>query len=209
MIKRGALIVLEGCDRSGKTTLCQKAIRWLQESNKEAHLMRFPDRSTIIGSLINKYLECSTELDDYAIHLLFSANRWELLPDIKKLLQKGTNVIVDRYSYSGIAFSAAKPNMDLRWCQQSDSGLLKPDLVIFLDIDPVEAQTRGQYGSERYENLEMQKVVRSNYLKLQDESWKVVDASRSMEEVGRDVCRLVQEALDNITPDSALKQLWI
>jgi hypothetical protein len=30
-----------------------------------------------------------------------------------------------------------------------------------------------------------------------------------MEEVGRDVCRLVQEALDNITPDSALKQLWI
>ncbi|XP_046440807.1 thymidylate kinase-like [Daphnia pulex] len=209
MIKRGALIVLEGCDRSGKTTQCQKAITWLQESNKEAHLMRFPDRSTIIGSLINKYLECSTELDDHAIHLLFSANRWELLPDIKKLLQKGTNVIVDRYSYSGIAFSAAKPNMDLRWCQQSDSGLLKPDLVIFLDIDPVEAQTRGQYGSERYENLEMQKVVRSNYLKLLDESWRVVDASRSMEEVGRDVCRLVQEALDNITPDSALKQLWI
>ena len=31
------------------------------------------------GSLINKYLECSTELDDHAIHLLFSANRWELL----------------------------------------------------------------------------------------------------------------------------------
>lgn len=87
------------------------------------------------GSLINKYLECSTELDDHAIHLLFSANRWELLyvafihnfsdlilflqlislfictyrPDMKKLLQKGTNIIVDRYSYSGIAFSAAKP----------------------------------------------------------------------------------------------------
>jgi dTMP kinase len=39
--------------------------------------------------------------------------------------------------------------------------------------------------------------------------FQVVDASRSMEEVGRDVCRLVQEALDNITPDSALKQLWI
>ena len=63
--------------------------------------------------------------------------------------------------------------MDLSWCQQSDSGLLKPDLVIFLDIDPVEAQTRGLYGSERYENLEMQKLVRSNYLKLQDETWRV------------------------------------
>lgn len=28
---------------------------------------------------------------------------------MKKLLRKGTNIIVDRYSYSGIAFSAAKP----------------------------------------------------------------------------------------------------
>lgn len=63
--------------------------------------------------------------------------------------------------------------MSLKWCQQSDSGLLKPDLVIFLDIDPIQAQKRGEYGAERYENLEMQKLVRSNYLQLQDETWKV------------------------------------
>ena len=36
---------------------------------------RFPDRSTGIGSVINSYLTCSEELDDRAIHLLFSANR--------------------------------------------------------------------------------------------------------------------------------------
>lgn len=63
--------------------------------------------------------------------------------------------------------------MDLTWCKKSDSGLLKPDLVIFLDIDPIVAQSRGEYGVERYENLEIQKLVRSNYLKLKDETWKV------------------------------------
>lgn len=207
IMKRGALIVLEGCDRSGKTTQCQKVMSWLQQSNIESHFMRFPERSTTIGSLINKYLECSAELEDHAIHLLFSANRWELMPDMKKLLCKGTNIIVDRYSYSGIAFSAAKPNMDLTWCKKSDNGLLKPDLVIFLDIDPTVAQSRGEYGVERYENLEMQKLVRSNYLKLKDETWKVVDASRSVEEVTRDICQLVKETLGSKSLLTEIKQL--
>lgn len=114
-------------------------------------------------------------------------------PVMKNILLKGTNIIVDRYTYSGIAFSSAKPvctcsflykmkckffffffqNMNFEWCQQPDTGLLKPDLVIFLDIDPQVAQSRADYGVERYENLEMQKAVRSYYLKLQDETWKV------------------------------------
>jgi dTMP kinase len=38
-------------------------------------MMRFPDRTTGIGSLINQYLSCNTELDDHVVHLLFSANR--------------------------------------------------------------------------------------------------------------------------------------
>lgn len=103
MIKRGALIVFEGCDRSGKTTQCQRAMKWFEQNDKQAYFMRFPgfthfyiqiqycktilylifcvilDRTTVIGSLINKYLVCNTELEDHAIHLLFSANRWELM----------------------------------------------------------------------------------------------------------------------------------
>ena len=34
--------------------------------------------------------------------------RWELASDIKGLLAKGTTVIIDRYAFSGVAFSAAK-----------------------------------------------------------------------------------------------------
>jgi len=39
--------------------------------------MRFPDRTTAIGKIINAYLSMSTNLDDRATHLLFAANRWE------------------------------------------------------------------------------------------------------------------------------------
>jgi thymidylate kinase len=35
------------------------------------------DRTTSIGKMIDSYLQSKSELDDRAIHLLFSANRWE------------------------------------------------------------------------------------------------------------------------------------
>lgn len=36
------------------------------------------DRTTPIGKMIDAYLRSQSEMDDHAIHLLFSANRWEL-----------------------------------------------------------------------------------------------------------------------------------
>ena len=46
--------------------------------------MRFPDRSTVIGQTINSYLTNGIDMDDHAIHLLFSANRWELSTKMKE-----------------------------------------------------------------------------------------------------------------------------
>ena len=42
-----------------------------------AELWRFPDRTTAIGKMIDAYLTSQAEIDDAAVHLLFSANRWE------------------------------------------------------------------------------------------------------------------------------------
>lgn len=76
-------------------------------------------------------------------------------------LRSGTSLVVDRYSYSGVAFSAAK-GLDIEWCkvifnlahlstyiclimvvrqdhillQAPEVGLIAPDQVIFLGISP-------------------------------------------------------------------------
>lgn len=73
--------------------------------------MHFPSRTTEIGSTINSYLKNSKELNDQVIHLLFSANRWEFLKEMQDLLNAGTTLVVDRYSYSGVAYSVAKGEM--------------------------------------------------------------------------------------------------
>lgn len=74
---RGKLILIEGLDRTGKTTQCNILYKKLQPNCK---LLKFPERSTRIGGLINEYLtDDSFQLSDQAIHLLFSANRWEIV----------------------------------------------------------------------------------------------------------------------------------
>jgi dTMP kinase len=116
--------------------------------------------------MINAYLTNATELDDHAIHLLFSANRWEKVSAIQSALAAGTTIVCDRYAASGVAFSSAKPGMSMQWCKQSDAGLPAPDHVFFLDVPPDVAARRGGFGGERYEVAPFQLKVRENFSEL-------------------------------------------
>ena len=77
MAKRGCFILFEGVDRCGKTTQAKRLVDTLTQRGQGTVFMRFPDRETAIGSQIDAYLRNAAELDDHAVHLLFSANRWE------------------------------------------------------------------------------------------------------------------------------------
>jgi len=205
-LKRGALIVFEGCDRSGKTTQIKRLVERLNQEGSKTKMMRFPERDTGIGSLINQYLSCTKEMDDHVIHLLFSANRWELMKDIRSSLDSGVNVIIDRYAFSGVAFSAAKENMDLTWCMQPDVGLPKPDLVCFLDVSEEVAKARADFGGERYEKTEFQAKVRTNYNLLADKSWKFINADKTMDEVHTDIYDVIHQEIEN--PKKPVGKLW-
>jgi len=204
--KRGALIVFEGCDRSGKTTQVKRLVETLNKRGCSTEMMRFPDRTTGIGSVINSYLTCSEELDDRAIHLLFSANRWEKVKQIQRRLAEGTNIIIDRYAFSGVAFSAAKPGLSLSWCKQPDVGLPRPDLVVFMDVTEEVAKQRGGFGEERYEVAEFQRRVRQNYKELTDETWVEICADGSLEEVEGKLLDIVNKEL--VKERGAVSRLW-
>lgn len=74
---RGALIVLEEMDWSGKSSQCSRLVSHLEGKGISIEAWRFPDRRTNIGTMISSYLANESQLDDQAVHLLFSANRWE------------------------------------------------------------------------------------------------------------------------------------
>lgn len=208
--KRGALIVLEGVDRAGKTTQCKKLVQALQQSGRPAEMMRFPDRTTTIGQLISAYLEKKSELEDHTVHLLFSANRWEMVPSMKKKLEQGIILVVDRYAFSGAAFTSAKPGFCLDWCMKPDVGLPKPDLVMFLQLSPSEAALRGQFGEERYETNAFQRAVQQKFEQLMKDpsvNWQVIDASQSIEGVHNNIMDHSLNAI-NTAQNQLLGELW-
>ncbi|GMI66135.1 ZEUS1, ARABIDOPSIS THALIANA THYMIDYLATE KINASE.1, ARABIDOPSIS THALIANA THYMIDYLATE KINASE.2 [Hibiscus trionum] len=204
---RGALVVFEGLDRSGKTSQCGRLLSYLEGLGHSVELWRFPDRTTSVGQMISAYLSNNSQLDDHTIHLLFSANRWEKRSMMESKLKAGTTLIVDRYSYSGVAFSSAK-GLDFEWCKAPEIGLIAPDLVLYLDIPPEKAAERGGYGDERYEQLEFQKKVAQHYKLLEDCSWKIIDASGSLEDVEKQVKEIVSEYVMTCQKGKPLSSLW-
>ncbi|KAI1342689.1 thymidylate kinase-domain-containing protein [Xylariaceae sp. FL0016] len=159
---RGAFIVFEGMDRAGKTTQAKLLQQRCVESGRETRFMRFPDRTTPIGQMIDSYLKGESEIEDHVIHLLFSANRWEAVKKIKASLEAGHTIICDRFYHSGIVYSAAKqlPSLSLSWAKAPEVGLPRPDMVLFLDLEESVARARGGWGGEVYEKGEMQRRVR-------------------------------------------------
>lgn len=80
----------------------------------------------------------------------------------------------------------------------TERGLPKPDLVIFLELDPEKAIDRSGYGEELYENVEFQRRVQRQFYALsesesgsepgsepgsEEESWVMIDASASVQDV--------------------------
>ncbi|CAH7685969.1 thymidylate kinase [Phakopsora pachyrhizi] len=177
---RGSFIVFEGLDRSGKSTQSKLLNQRLIESLKgPSRLIRFPDRLTPIGKIIDSYLCQRSELDDRVIHLLFSANRWEK-GMIRDCLERGENVICDRYAFSGLAFTLAKLRMNhqklgtmeededgmlIRDLSTPDKSLPLPDLIIFIKMDRIETDLEGRegFGEERYETLKIQREVKNQF----------------------------------------------
>lgn len=208
--RRGALIVLEGVDRAGKSTQGRRLVEALLEGGHPAELLRFPERTTEIGQLLGSYLEKKNNLEDHTVHLLFSANRWEQVPLIKKKLNQGITLVVDRYAFSGVAFTGAKENFSIEWCKQPDVGLPKPDLILFLQLSTSEAAKRGDFGNERYENSSFQeKVLQCYYHLMKDKTlnWKVIDASSSIEDLHHQIKSFAEEAMQEAQHEP-IGELW-
>ncbi|KAI8820319.1 thymidylate kinase-domain-containing protein [Chytriomyces cf. hyalinus JEL632] len=112
--------------------------------------MRFPDTSTPTGKLIDAYLSNTSSndaLDDRTIHRLFATNRSEVMQNLRKTLWSGTSDVLDRYTYSGVAYSQAK-GLEQEWCMGVDAGCIQPDVVFFLDPTPKDAAMCLSFSSE-------------------------------------------------------------
>lgn len=164
-VSRGALIVFEGTDGAGKTSLSHAVEQSLKASGREVHWQAFPDRSTRIGKLINEFLTEKGEtksFDEETIQMLFSANRREVMRGVEEKLWWGVTVIMDRYVNSGRAYSRAA-GCSGNWADALDAGLPVPDLTVWLDAPVRSLMSRKKGDLEHYERTEFQEKVREHF----------------------------------------------
>ncbi|XP_018378561.1 PREDICTED: thymidylate kinase [Trachymyrmex cornetzi] len=202
MYKRGALIVLEGCDRAGKSTQVKMLMNALNDLRIPAKARAFPNRKTPVGTILNSFLSKEINVPPEVAHLLFSANRWECKEDMEKTLRSGTTLVIDRYAASGIVYTAANTGRSLSWCQQADLGLPKPDCVVFLKVSKQQQELRGDWGKERFEHDEFQQRVNTNYEKLRDDTWIIINADQDESAVHAEILQKTLSVIQEVQYNS-------
>lgn len=200
------LIVIEGLDGAGKSTQVKKMRDYLGRVCPRLEYIHFPRYDApVYGGLISKFLRGDFgEIDKVhpqLVALLFAEDRHGAAPQMRRTLESGGTVLLDRYVYSNIAYQCAKmPDAgaaeELReWILRTEYGqfdLPRPDLNIFLDV-PIsfvrESLARQRAGNDRdylqggldihEADIAFQQRVRDMYLKLaeSDPSFEVVDCS--------------------------------
>tara|TARA_B100001750_G_scaffold243069_1_gene257589 strand:- start:386 stop:991 length:606 start_codon:yes stop_codon:yes gene_type:complete len=182
------MIVLEGIDQSGKQTQTHLLSKKLGEHGFKVETLSFPLYSTVIGKEIKNYLQNNSTLPIEAMHMLLSANRWELKSLICEWISQNKYIIIDRYSYSNYAYGNAN-GLELSWLKSLDSGLPSSDLTILLDI-PVEVSFSRKNTqrdiNERDSNI--LNKVRKLYLNFARElEWPIINGELNSDEIAKEI----------------------
>ena len=206
----GFLLTFEGSEGCGKSTQIQRLRARLESAGREVIMLREPG-GTVVGELIRHLLQHEKEAADMTPEtelLLFAASRAQLVREkIQPALDRGAVVILDRFLdsttvYQGIA--RGLPMESVRAINAFAVGRTRPHLTLVLDMPAQAAWERIHRTGRELDRMESQPLaffekVRLGYLDeaaLETGRIRVVDASRSIEEVEMEITQIVEDRLN-------------
>jgi dTMP kinase len=181
--KRGAFIVIEGLDGSGKTTQAKLLAARLSRSHRALYTAE-PTQGRIGTFIRDRCLYGERRLLTAVEALLFAADRVEHVEnEIKPALAEGRLVISDRYVYSSLAYQGSA-GLNIDWIDTINKHALKPDFAVLIDVSPETVLKRLNRKKSVMENLETQRRVREIYLDFVDKGELVrIDGDKPEPEV--------------------------
>lgn len=223
MNNKGKLIVIEGTDGSGKTTQLTMAVEELKNEGVKTAVFDFPQyEKTFFGRFVKRFLTGEfgglADIDPYLASFPYAFDRWQAGEEIRKEMKTGKMVFCNRFTGSSMAHQTAKLPKNkqkayLDWVEEMEFSVLKtpkPDLVIFLHVDPSVAyklmlernHMTGRQLDIAEENLEHQKETEKIYLELvkDRDNWKMVECVIngeiiSKEEIHKNVMGIINKKI--------------
>lgn len=202
-------IVIEGLEGAGKSSAVRYVTDYLQrhginriECTREPGGTPLAERMrAIVKEVHDERLTIEAEL------LLMYASRVQLVETrIKPALADGVWVVGDRHDLSSLAYQGGGRGIDAQLIgaiKQAVLGNFKPDLTLYLDIDPAlglqRARHRGELDRIELEQLSFFERTRTRYLELasKDDSIVVIDAAQTPEQVKAAIERALDHYLSN------------
>jgi dTMP kinase len=197
--KRGAFVALEGMDGSGKGTQIKKLKKRLEAEGYAVYRTAEPNDSPT-GDLIHQIMIGRIRTTNDVIAALYAADRLDHIQNdtngILKFLRQGINVLTDRYYFSSYAYQSVDVPMD--WVIEANSlaaKLLRPDLTIFIDVDPhvtMERIEKNRLTRELFEETDRLMATRARYMeafeRMKDvEKILIVDGNRSVDVIHEEI----------------------
>jgi dTMP kinase len=222
------LFVIEGVDGSGKSTQLKLLSEYVIKNGYNCEFLHFPrTEAPYFGELIARFLRGEfgslNEVDPYLVALLYAGDRKDAAEQIRGWLEKKKIVLLDRYTYSNIAYQCAKIDDQnaqdklMKWIltlEFDHFAIPKPDLNFFLDVPFSFTEKKllsKRSGDDRTylngtsdiheESLNFQKKVRDVYLKVarSDDRLVVIDcrdkhgSMQSPEMISSLILRIIRE----------------
>lgn len=155
------LIVIEGLDGSGKATQAKRLAEWLAGQGHNVRQVSFPDYDSPSSALVKMYLagefgDRPSDVNAYAASTFYAVDRYaSFMKHWRQDYARGV-VIADRYTTSNAIHQCSKLEQGewesfLQWLfdlEYSKMGIPRPDLVVYLRVDPEVSQALilSRYG---------------------------------------------------------------
>ena len=206
----GVFITVEGGEGCGKSTVLNLVIDRLKKEGFDAIVTREPGGIDISEQIRNVILDVNnTKMDKVTEALLYvAARRQHVVEKLQPLLKEGKVVISDRFVDSNLVYQGVSRGVGIDTVWEMNKFAIEdcmPSLTILFDLDPEVGQQRISANKQReYNRLDQEKMdfhykVREGYLevaKKYSDRIKVVDASKTIEEVVEEVYNLIKSEIE-------------
>ena len=205
----GVFITVEGGEGCGKSTVLSIVIERLKQEGYDALVTREPGGIDISEQIRSVILDVNnTKMDKVTEALLYvAARRQHVVEKLQPLLSEGKVIISDRFVDSNLVYQGYTRGVgiDTVWEMNKYAiGDCMPSLTILFDLDPKIGQERISANKNReFNRLDKEKLdfhykIREGYLKVAEkynDRIKVVDASKTIEEVSEVVYNLIKDEI--------------